>query len=85
MVTLEDFFSLSMLAKAFPCSSGTPFPAAGGKMLRGKALAGMKQPCVMATQLLFIFMAVHNTGQCLSWIFFFFLNSSREHFSLVGN
>ena len=73
-----------MLAKTLPYFSGTRFPAAGGRMLRGRAGAGMKQPFVMATQLLFIFMAVHNTGQCLCLDFFFPLKQSKRAFHSCG-
>lgn len=73
-----------MLAKTLPYFSGTRFPAAGRRMLRGRAGAGMKQPSVMATQLLFIFMAVLNTGQCLCLDFFFPSDRAKEHFIPVG-
>ena len=76
---------MSMLAKTLPYFLGTRFPAAGGRMLRGRAGAGMKQPSVMATQLLFIFMAVHNTGQCLCLDFFFPQTELKSVSFLWGN
>lgn len=80
----ESEFSLYTFVTMFPCSSGTQFPAAGGKMLKGRTAAGTKQPFVTAIQLLFIFTAAQNTGQCLCLDFFFFLLKREGAFQPGG-
>ena len=73
----REVFSLSMLAETFPYFSGTQFLAAGWEDAKGRAVAALKQPSMTATQLLFIFVAVQNTSQCLCLDVFFFLQSER--------